>query len=512
VAPRLELRLITKRFPSVLANDQVSLTVQKGTIHALVGENGAGKSTLMNILYGLYHPDAGEILLDGKPVTIASPTHAIGHGIGMVHQHFMLVPSFTVYENVVLAMEPRRGPFGWFIDRPKALADVAELARQNGFKIDPHAKVRNLSVGTQQRVEILKALYRGADILILDEPTAVLTPQETRELFVILRGLVDSGKTILFITHKLEEVMAISDHVTVMRQGKVTMSKPTRETAIPEIARMMVGRDVLLEVPKKPLNAGEPKLSVRNLWVADDRGLLAVKGVSLNVRAGEIVGIAGVAGNGQSELVEAITGLRPTLAGQITVCDQDVTGKAPLAIRSAGLAHIPEDRFKRGVAGAASVAENAAMIFHARPEFAKDLSMDYAAVAAHAEAVLEKFDVRPRDPGVKAGQLSGGNVQKLIAGREISLGTPVLIAAQPTRGVDLGAIEFLHRRLVAMREAGHAVLLISTELDEIMSLSDRILVMCEGEVTGEVAGPEATPEALGLLMAGVRQTERRELA
>jgi len=500
----LELHDITKRFPAILANDRVSIKVKRGSIHALVGENGAGKSTLMNILYGLYQPDSGRIVLDGKPLEISSPTAAIAKGIGMVHQHFMLVPAFTVYENIVLAAEPKRGPFGLIFDRKRAIEEVAQLARKNGFKIDPEARVRDLSVGTQQRVEILKALYRGADILILDEPTAVLTPQETVELFQILRAMAAAGKTIIFITHKLEEVMRISDDVTVMRLGKVTMSKAIVDTSIPEIARTMVGREMFLKVDKPPAVLGKTTLQVENLWVADDRGLLAVRGIGFEVKAGEIVGIAGVAGNGQSELVEALTGLRRTEAGQVTIAGTDVTGKSPMAVRNAGLAHIPEDRFLRGVAKEATVEENAAMIFHNRAAFKRGLSLNLAQTTAHAEAILERFDVRPRNSAVKAGQLSGGNAQKVIVGREISLATPVLIAAQPTRGLDVGAIEFIHKQLIEMRNAGHAVLLISTELDEIRGLADRILVIYEGQVMGEFAGDQADNETLGLLMAGVK--------
>lgn len=500
----LEMLAITKRFPAVLANDQVDLRVRRSSIHALVGENGAGKSTLMNVLYGLYRQDAGQIRLDGKPIEISSPTDAIAHGIGMVHQHFMLVPSFTVYENIVLAAEPRKGPFGLTFDRRKAIADVSALARRNGFKIDPTERIRDLSVGTQQRVEILKALHRGADILILDEPTAVLTPQETVELFEILRGMARAGKTIIFITHKLEEVMRLSDDVTVMRMGRVTMSKPTQETSIPEIARTMVGREVFLDVDKPAMEPGAPLLQVRNLWVADDRALLAVRGVSFDVRAGEIVGIAGVAGNGQTQLVEALTGLRQAETGQVRVAGQDVSRKSPGVIRAAGLAHIPEDRFHRGVAPMATVEENTAMIFHDRPEFNRGVHVNFAARAQHAESLVERFDVRPRDRSVKAGQLSGGNAQKVIVGREVSLDTPVLIAAQPTRGLDVGAIEFIHQQLVEMRNRGRAVLLISTELDEVRALSDRILVIYEGQIMGEFDS-SASDEELGLLMAGVQE-------
>ncbi len=512
MAELLELRGITKRFPGVLANDQVNLTFRKGTIHALVGENGAGKSTLMNIIYGLYHPDEGEILMNGEPVTFHNPTAAIAHGIGMVHQHFMLVPAFTVYENIILAAEPRRGFMHAFLDRKKAIKQVEELATRNGFKIDPNARVRTLPVGTQQRIEILKTLYRGAEILILDEPTAVLTPQETKELFVILRGLVDAGKTIIFITHKLEEVMEISDHVSVMRHGRVTMDKPTKETSIREMAQTMVGREVFLEMKKKPVDPGEVQLSVKNLWVADDRAVLAVRGISFEIRGGEILGVAGVAGNGQSELVEAIAGLRHTEQGKVKVAGQDVTNATPFAIRQTGLAHIPEDRYKRGVAGGASAEENAIMFFHNTSPISKGVQIDYVAAAAHAEEIMEKFDVRPRQRMTKAGQFSGGNAQKLIAGREISLNKPVLIASQPTRGLDIGAIEFLHSQIVAARDAGHAVLLVSTELDEVMSLSDRIIVLNEGKLIGEVSGQAADRETLGLMMAGVRPTSGAQVS
>jgi simple sugar transport system ATP-binding protein len=506
LAPMLQMKGITKRFPAVLANDHVDISVEKGEILALVGENGAGKSTLMNILYGLYQADEGEILFNGQPIRMADPMEAIKHGIGMVHQHFMLVNSFTVYENIILAAEPKKGTS---IDRNTAIAQVQELAKKNGFQIDPKARIRNLSVGTQQRVEILKTLYRGAELLILDEPTAVLTPQETVELFEILKTLKKQGKSIIFITHKLEEVMAISDQVTVMRLGKVTMTKATKDTNIAEIARSMVGREVFLNIKRGPYKPGADILEVKNLWAGDDRGLLALKGLDFAVRSGEIVGIAGVAGNGQTELVEVLAGLRPSLAGEVVVEGKNVTNGTPLQVREAGVAHIPEDRYKRGLAGGATVEENTIMFKHNTAPIRKGMLIDDDARRNYAEDLIAKFDVRPANRKVKAGSLSGGNAQKVIVGRELGLETPFMIAAQPTRGLDIGAIEFIHTKLMDMRDRGGAVLLVSTELDEVMSLSDRILVMYEGQIMGEV-DRNATEEEIGLLMAGIRPTEKAE--
>ncbi len=502
LAPLLEMRGITKRFPSVLANNNVSISLQQGEILALVGENGAGKSTLMNILYGLYQPDQGEIWYQGRPVGIENPMNAIELGIGMVHQHFMLIPSFTVYENIVLGAEPSRG---MRLNRRQAIDEVRDLAKKNGFNIDPMARVRNLDVGTQQRVEILKALYRGAELLVLDEPTAVLTPQETQELFGILRGLTAQGKSIIFITHKLEEVMAVSDQVIVMRQGQVTMAKPTRETSVREIANSMVGREVLFDVQRQPAQPAGSVLEVTDLWAGDDRGLLALKGLNFQVRAGEIVGIAGVAGNGQTELIEVLAGLREALKGRVSIGGEAVTNLSPLAIRERGLAHIPEDRYLHGLAGRVSVEENVIMFRHNQAPFKKGLFIDEQERARFADELMESFDVRPRNRLVPAGSLSGGNAQKMIVGREMLMDKPFLIAAQPTRGIDVGAIEFIHQLLVKQRDQGKAILLVSTELEEILGLSDRILVMYEGEIMGEVPGDEATPERLGLLMAGLKE-------
>lgn len=502
LAPLLEMKGITKRFPSVLANSNVSISLQQGEILALVGENGAGKSTLMNILYGLYQPDQGEIWYRGNRVEIEDPMNAIALGIGMVHQHFMLIPSFTVYENVILGAEPTHG---MRLNRRRAIEDVQDLAKKNGFNIDPMTRVRNLDVGTQQRVEILKALYRGAELLVLDEPTAVLTPQETQELFGILRGLTAQGKSIIFITHKLEEVMAVSDQVIVMRQGQVTMAKATKETSVREIANSMVGREVLFDISKPPAQPGAPVLEVDDLWAGDDRGLLALKGLEFKVRAGEIVGIAGVAGNGQTELIEVLAGLRETLKGRVSISGQVVTNLRPLAIREKGLAHIPEDRYLHGLAGRVSVEENVIMFRHNHAPFKKGLFIDEKERARFADELMESFDVRPRDKTVPAGSLSGGNAQKMIVGREMLMDKPFLIAAQPTRGIDVGAIEFIHELLIKQRDQGKAILLVSTELEEILTLSDRILVMYEGEIMGEVPGDEATPERLGLLMAGLKE-------
>jgi simple sugar transport system ATP-binding protein len=494
----LELKGITKRFPGVVANDDVHFDLAKGEVHALLGENGAGKSTLMNILYGLYHPDEGEIRLDGKPVEIDSPSRAIDLGIGMVHQHFMLIPVMTVAENIVLATEPHKGPF---IDIAGAETRVRELSEQFGLAVRPEARVESISVGQQQRAEILKALYRGAEILILDEPTAVLTPQEARELFDIIESLKAEGKSIVFITHKLNEVLEVADRITVLRRGKTIETVP-REGATEEgLAKLMVGREVLLRVDKPPAQPGEPVLSVTDLEVDDERGLPAVRGVSLEVRAGEIVGLAGVDGNGQSELVDAIAGLRKVQAGRILVSGTDITGANCRDSLDAGVGHIPEDRHLRGLVLDFSLAENLALHDYRTPPESRFGWLYPRRMVANAKRVLQEFDVRGGGPETPAGSLSGGNQQKVVVAREVNRNPDVLLAGQPTRGLDVGAIEFVHRRLVTERDEGRAILLVSFELEEVLSLSDRILVMFEGRIVGEFS-PDVTEEELGIAMTG----------
>jgi len=493
----LKLTGITKRFGALVANDRVDLEVRPGEIHALLGENGAGKSTLMNVLYGLYSADEGTIAWKGKPVKILSPGQAIALGIGMVHQHFMLIPVFTVAENIVLGREPRKGGM---LDMRKAVADVQEISDRYGLHVDPHARVESISVGQQQRVEILKALYRGAELLILDEPTAVLTPQEVLELGQIMKSLVAQGRTIIIITHKLKEVLFLADRVTVIRRGKKIATVDTAGRTENELAAMMVGREVSLHVAKEPAQPRQPVLEVRNLSATNERSLPALRDVSFSVRAGEIVGIAGVDGNGQSELVEVLTGLRPATGGHVLVNSRDVLGQTPRQVREAGIGHIPEDRQRRGLVLEFTVSENNAL--GSQRKVASWGMLNYRLMREASEKVIAAFDVRPPRPEYLARQLSGGNQQKVIVGREITRQPDVLVAAQPTRGLDVGAIEFIHKRLVAERDAGKAVLLLSLELDEVMSLADRILVMFKGQIVAEIAAGEATEEGLGLLMAG----------
>jgi general nucleoside transport system ATP-binding protein len=501
VRPILELRGITKRFPGVLANDHVDFDLHRGEVHALLGENGAGKSTLMNILYGLYHPDEGDILINGEPVRISSPREAIGHGIGMVHQHFMLIPVMTVAENVVLASEPRKG--GVFLDYEAAVERVRQLSAAFSFAIDPHAKVESITVGQEQRVEILKALYRGADILILDEPTAVLTPQEADELFGILKTLQREGMSIIFISHKLREVLEIADRITVLRRGKKVDTIPREGATREGLARLMVGREVLLRVEKPPPDPRDPLLQVEDLHVLDDRDLEAVRGVSLAVRAGEIVGVAGVDGNGQSELIDALSGLRKPIAGRILIGDRDVSTASARQRYDTGLGHIPEDRQRRGLVLDFTLAENLALHDYEKEPFAKLGWLRPGRMIASARRLLHEFDVRGGGPRTRAAALSGGNQQKVVVAREVSRDPRVLIAAQPTRGLDVGAIEFVHRRLVEERDEGRAVLLISLELDEVLSLADRILVLYEGRIVAEY-GPDVTEQELGIAMTGGR--------
>jgi general nucleoside transport system ATP-binding protein len=498
----LELRGITKRFSGVVANDEIDFDLRRGEVHALLGENGAGKSTLMNVLYGLYQPDDGEILIDGRPVRLHSPKDAINNGIGMVHQHFMLVPVMTVAENIVLASEPKRA--GVLLDYGAARKRVTDLSQTFNFAIDPDARVESITVGQQQRVEILKALYRSARILILDEPTAVLTPQEARELFGILRSLTAEGMSVIFITHKLNEVLEIADRITVVRRGKGIDTVPREGASEEGLARMMVGRDVLLRVDKTPADAGDPLLVVDDLHVVDDWGLDAVRGVSFDVRAGEIVGIAGVDGNGQSELIDAIAGLLAPTGGRISIGGQDVTGADPSTVLDSGLGHIPEDRQRRGLVLEFSLAENVALHDYDRPPDSRFGWLFPRRLIRRAIDLLKQYDVRGGGPQTRAAALSGGNQQKVVLAREIGREPSVLIAAQPTRGLDVGAIEFVHRRLVEARDAGKAVLLISLELDEILSLSDRILVIYEGRIVAE-HGSGASEEELGIEMTGGRQ-------
>ena len=505
----IEMRDIYKAWPGVIASDHVNLAVHKGEIHALVGENGAGKSTLMNILYGLVRPDSGEILINGQVTQINGPRDAIRKGIGMVHQHFMLIPPLTVAENIVLGNEP--GGLGASYDARKARTEIIAIAKKYGLPIDPDERVEKLSVGQQQRVEILKTLYRGADILVMDEPTGVLTPQETDELFSVLKDLVHQGKTIIFITHKLREVLDITDSITVLRRGKNVGELVTRETNQREIARMMVGREVLLRVDKTPAHPGPVVLHIENLHAQSDRGLEALHGVSLEVHASEILGIAGVEGNGQSELIEVLTGMRKATAGKITITEvkdgqvgqtRDVTAADASQIRTLGLAHIPEDRRESGLVLAESIEDNSILGRQRWTNFSwRTIVLLLKHITRWAAKLISDFDVRTPSATVPIKTLSGGNQQKLIIARELSANPVVLVAAQPTRGVDIGAIEFIHRQLIEQRDAGKAVLLVSAELDEIRSLSDRIAVMYEGNVV-DIVSPQATEEQLGILMTG----------
>jgi ABC-type uncharacterized transport system ATPase subunit len=497
----LELKNITKTFGNVVANNDVSIKIEKGTIHAIVGENGAGKSTIMRIAYGFYNADSGEILVDGKPVNIRTPQDAINLGIGMVHQHFMLVDTMTVGENIILGAE---GGNAASIDWKKANSDILALSNELRLGVSPKALIEDLSVGAQQRVELLKALYRNAELLILDEPTAVLTPQEVEDFFNILRRMREQGKTIVIITHKLEEVLAVSDDVTVMRDGRVVGNVKTADTNAKDLARMIVGRDVLLRVEKTSAAPRDTVLKIENLSVAGKHGA-ALSRVSLNVRAGEIVGVAGVEGNGQTELIEAIAGLIPVQSGYIELLGNDVSKLSVRKRTELGIAHIPEDRHRRGLLLDSNLEENSILGVHYRPPVSSGVFLNSSVIEKRTREIIENFDVRPPNPELAAKSLSGGNQQKLIIGREFELNPKLLLVSQPTRGVDIGAIEFIHRKLIALRDAGSAILLVSAELEEVTALADRLLVIHKGEFVGEVDPKTVSTEEIGLMMTGGRR-------
>ena len=499
--PLLELRGITKRFPGVVANDRVDFDVRAGEVHTLFGENGAGKSTLMRVLYGFYKPDEGEIRLRGESVAVTSPAVAIARGIGMIHQHFMLVSTLTVAENVALGTRSGRGPL---TDLDAVSRRITELSERYGLRVDPDALIWQLSVGERQRVEIIKALYRDVSLLILDEPTAVLTPQEVDDLFVVLRQMVADGRGLVFISHKIREVLALSDRITVLRAGRkvgtVLPSEVTREG----LAEMMVGHELRSHEPPAGNGRGEARLAVRDLTVKGDRGVDAVRGLGLEVQGGEIVGIAGVSGNGQRELAEAIAGLRPTVRGSVAIEGTELVGLNPAQVRKAGLGFVPEERMRDGVVAAFTVSENLLLIDNAAPRFSRWGFLRGRTIRRHSEELVAEFDVKTPSLDTPARNLSGGNIQKLILARELSARPRVLLAAQPTRGVDVGAAHYIHERLLEQRAAGTAILIISEDLDEVLSLSDRVLVMYEGELIAEASPRESTREALGLMMAGVR--------
>ncbi|MCP4402646.1 MAG: ABC transporter ATP-binding protein [bacterium] len=499
----VEMRNITKQFPGVLANDRVDLAVKRGSIHAIIGENGAGKSTLMNILYGLHQPDDGKILVHQEAAVIQNPRQAMQRGIGMVHQHFMLVPSFSIAENIVLGLEPQKG---FSFDRKRAISITRELSAQYGLDIDATMRVEDTTVGIQQRVEILKTLYRGAEILILDEPTAILTPQEVEELFKTIRSLTASGKTIIFISHKLREVLEIAGTITVMRRGKVVGDLPAREASEKQLAGLMVGRDVLFEVEKQQARIGEPLLELRDLYACDKRALTAVKGVSFTLHQGEVLGIAGVEGNGQSELVEAISGLTPVLSGELRLKDVSLQHCSILERRRQGMAHVPEDRMTSGLNLRGSVSENLIAGKHGQSPYQGPLLKRHdKQIRTYAEGLVTQFDIRTPGTEVPVSHLSGGNMQKIVVAREFSFDAPCLIVSQPTRGVDVGAIEAIHQEILDQCRSGAGVLLVSAELDEIYKLSDRVLVIYEGEVVGEFDPQRVSKEEIGLYMTGAKR-------
>jgi len=498
-APALEMRGITKRYPGVVANDHIDLDVRPGEIHALLGENGAGKTTLMNILYGLARPDEGEILLDGSPVLISGPSDAIARGISMVHQHFMLVPVLTVADNILLGEETMANPV--FIDQAEARKRIRELGQRFHFEIDPDVKVGSLSVGWQQRVEILKALYRQARILVLDEPTAVLTPQETEEIFAVLRRLAAEGHSIVFISHKLYEVLEIADRITVIRRGRVVGSRIPSETDEDDLAELMVGREVQLIVDRGDSHPTDVALKIEGLKVADDRGSEVVRGVDLEVRAGEILGVAGVAGNGQDELVEALIGLRKPSAGRVTLAGKDVTGKGPRHMNEAGVAFVPADRHRFGLVLSFPIADNLVLTSYYRRPFANGLLRNDQAIHEAATKSVAEYDVRTQSVDALATTLSGGNQQKVVVAREFGRDLRLLILDQPTRGLDVGSIEFIHRQVIAKRDAGTAILLVSAELDEVLEMSDRIAVMYRGSIVAVMDARTAEKNTVGLLMA-----------
>jgi ABC-type uncharacterized transport system ATPase subunit len=499
----LEARGLTKTFPGVIANDHINLTLHQGQVLGLLGENGAGKSTLMNMIYGLYSPDEGEIRINGQVAHIKDPNDAISLGIGMVHQHFQLVPVLTVTENIMLGNETVKGPF---LDRGKARKKIMEISQKYGLSVNPDAVVQDLSVGIQQRVEIIKALYRDAKILILDEPTAVLTPQETEGLFEVMNTLLEQGVSIIFISHKLKEALRICDHIVVLRHGKVAGEANPKQSTQATLASMMVGREVLLQVDKTPAQPQQTILEIADLNVLDDRDLPAVRNLSLTLQAGEILGVAGVQGNGQTELVEAITGLRSIVSGHVWIDGHDITNQTPRTITETGVSHVPEDRQRHGMVASFSIADNIRLQTYYKSPFARGIVANEDAINQNAEKLVAEYDVRTPGVAVNIGSLSGGNQQKTVVAREFSRPSRLLIIAQPTRGVDVGSIEFIHKQIVRMRDAGTAVLLVSTELDEILSLSDRIAVMYAGEVIDTLSADEADRERIGLLMAGVRGT------
>ncbi|WP_115864992.1 ABC transporter ATP-binding protein [Halorussus litoreus] len=499
--PAVDLDGITKRFGDVVANDGVDLSLEKGSVHALVGENGAGKTTLMSVLYGLYEPDGGTISVDGEPREFDSPRDAIDAGVGMIHQHFQLVDTMTVVQNVVLGHEPaERG----LVDEGSARRDIEEICATYGFDVDEHldTRVEDLGVGVQQRVEIVKSLYRGADVLVLDEPTAVLTPQEVEGLFDVMTELTERGRSLIFITHKLDEALAVADHITVLRDGESVGTVEASETTREELARMMVGRDVLFDYPARETSPGAVTLGVDDLRVEDDRGLEQVGGVDLEVREGEVFGVAGVDGNGQAELVEALTGLRSAESGTVTFDGRDVTDASRRERIDAGIAYVPEDRQEEGLVQDYDLVRNALLGNQTVAPYVENGFVDWGAVRTHAEDIVEQYDVQPPNAEAEAGSLSGGNQQKFVVGRELEHQPDLVVASHPTRGVDIGSIEFIHERLFEMRDAGMAVLLVSSKLDEVQKLSDRIAVMYEGEFVGMVDPDEVTEEELGLLMAG----------